>query len=290
VIIREALASGRMILEEYEIEDASLEAEVLLREVLQKTRVELFLELDSELSPQEYTAFRRSIRRRCMDEPTAYILGRREFYGRDFLVDDRVLVPRPETEILVERAIELARDYDAPLLADVGTGCGAVAITLALELPGSTVYATDISGDALRVARRNCRKHGVSIKVNLLKGNLLAVLPQAVDIIAANLPYVREADLPRTGPVSAEPRLALDGGVNGLERIRQLCRQAGSKLRPSGHMVLEMGEGQSEAVTMLLRGLFPEAKIEVLPDLSGIDRVVCLSLPKYLYEGGFSIG
>jgi len=279
VIARDALASGRMILEEYEIEDASLEAEILLREVLQKTRVELYLELDSELGQQEYAAFRRLIRRRCIDEPTAYILGRREFYGRDFLVDNRVLVPRPETELLVEKAIELARGYDAPLLADVGTGCGAVAIILALELPESTVYATDVSGDALRVARKNCRKHGVSIRVHLLKGNLLEVLPQHVDIITANLPYIREASLPRTGTVSAEPRLALDGGVDGLEHIRRLCRQAGSKLRPSGHMLLEIGEGQVAAVTMLLRSLFPGAKIEVLPDLSGIDRVVCLSLP-----------
>jgi release factor glutamine methyltransferase len=268
-----------MILEEYEIEDASLEAEVLLREVLQKTRVELFLELDSELSREEYAAFRRSIRRRCVDEPTAYILGRREFYGRNFLVDDRVLVPRPETELLVEKAVEFARDYEAPVLADIGTGCAAVAITLALELPEARVYATDVSGDALRVARKNCRKHGVSIRVNLLKGNLLAVLPQPVDIITANLPYVREADLPLTGPVSAEPRLALDGGVDGLGRIRQLCRQAGGKLRPSGHMLLETGQGQAEAVTMLLRSLFPGARIDVLPDLSGIDRVISLSLP-----------
>jgi len=267
-----------MILEEYEIEDAALEAEVLLRDVLKKTRVELFLELDSELGQQEYAAFRRSIRQRCTDEPTAYILGRREFYGRDFLVDDRVLVPRPETEILVGKAIELARDYEVPLLADVGTGCGAVAITLALELPESQVYATDISGDVLRVARRNCRKHAVSIRVHLLKGNLLEVLSKPVDIITANLPYIRTVDLPRIGTVSAEPRLALDGGIDGLERIRQLCRQAGSKLRPSGHMLLEIGEGQEEAVTMLLRSLFSGAKIDVLPDLGGIDRIVCLSL------------
>jgi release factor glutamine methyltransferase len=239
----------------------------------------MFLELDSELSQQEYAAFRRSIRRRCVDEPTAYILGRREFYGRDFLVDDRVLVPRPETELLVEKAIELARQYDAPLLADVGTGCGAVAIVLALELPEATVYATDISSDALRVARKNCRKYDVSIKVKLMKGNMLEVLPQPVDIITANLPYVRQADIPRTGTVSAEPRLALDGGVDGLERIRQVCRQAGSKLRPSGHLLLEIGSDQAENVTMLLRSLFPGARMDVLPDLSGIDRVICLSLP-----------
>ena len=279
MIVRQALASGRMILEEYEIEEAALEAEVLLRDVLKKTRVEMFLELDSELSQQEYAAFRRSIRRRCVDEPTAYILGRREFYGRDFLVDNRVLVPRPETELLVEKAIELAHRYDAPLLADVGTGCGAVAIVLALELPEATVYATDISGDALRVARKNCRKHDASIRVKLLKGNMLEVLPQPVDIITANLPYVRQADIPRTGTVSVEPRLALDGGVDGLERIRQVCRQAGSKLRPSGHLLLEIGPDQTENVTMLLRSLFPGATMDVLPDLSGVDRVICLSLP-----------
>jgi release factor glutamine methyltransferase len=278
VIVRQALANGRRMLEEYEIEDAPLEAEIMLRDVLKKTRAELHLELDCELSPHQYAAFRQLIRRRCRDEPTAYILGRREFYGRDFLVDNRVLVPRPETELLVEKAIELARGYEAPLLADVGTGCGAVAIVLALELPESIVYATDVSADALTVARKNCQRHGVELRVRLLKGNLLEVLPEAVDIITANLPYVREADLPRYGPVSAEPRLALAGGVDGLEQIRQLCRQAGNKLRPHGHLILEVGQGQAEAVTILLRGLFPDAQIGVIPDLSGIERVISVSL------------
>jgi len=279
VIIRQALVNGRRMLEEYEIEDAPLEAEILLRDVLKKTRAELHLEFDSELSPHQYAAFRQLIRRRCRDEPTAYILGRREFYGRDFLVDNRVLVPRPETELLVEKAIEFARDYEAPLLADVGTGCGAVAIVLALELSESTVYATDVSADALTVARKNCRKHGVELSVRLLKGSLLDVLPEPVDIITANLPYVRKADLPQTGPVSTEPRLAIDGGFDGLEQIRQLCRQAGNKLNPHGHLLLEVGQGQAEAVTILLRGLFPMAQIQMVPDLSGIDRVISLSLP-----------
>jgi len=278
VIVRQALTNGRRMLEEYEIEDAPLEAEIMLRDVLKKTRAELHLELDCELSPHQYAAFRQLIRRRCRDEPTAYILGRREFYGRDFLVDNRVLVPRPETELLVEKAIELARGYEAPLLADVGTGCGAVAIVLALELPESIVYATDVSADALTVARKNCQKHEVELRVRLLKGNLLEVLPETVDIITANLPYVREADLPSSGPVSAEPRLALAGGVDGLQQIRQLCRQAGSKLRPRGHLILEVGQGQAEAVTILLRGLFPGAQIGTMPDLSGIERVISVSL------------
>jgi len=266
------------MLEEYEIEDAPLEAEILLREVLEKTRVELYLDLDSELSPQQYNAYRVLVRRRCHDEPTAYILGRREFYGRDFLVDNRVLVPRPETELLVEKAIEFARDYEAPLLADVGTGCGAIAIVLALEIPESTVYATDVSADALIVARKNCDKHDAGRRVRLLKGDLLDVLPEPVDIITANLPYVREADLPRTGTVSAEPRLALDGGVEGLGQVRQLCHQAGKKLRPLGHLLLEVGQGQAGAVAILLRGLFPGARLEIIPDLSGIERLVSLSL------------
>jgi len=105
------------------------------------------------------------------------------------------------------------------------------------------------------------------------------VLPEPVDIITANLPYVRKADLPQTGPVSTEPRLAIDGGFDGLEQIRQLCRQAGNKLNPHGHLLLEVGQGQAEAVTILLRGLFPMAQIQMVPDLSGIDRVISLSLP-----------
>ncbi len=277
--VRQALATARKALTGSEIEDASLEAEVLMRHLLARDRAQIFLEPDRELTPEQDSAFRRLVARRLNDEPTAYIIGHREFYGLDFLVDPSVLVPRSETELLVERTLALARDCETMTIAEVGTGCGAIAVSLALGLPRAVIYAIDISPTALDVARTNCRRHGVTGRVRLIAGDMLDNLPQPVDTIVANLPYVREVDLPRTGLHGSEPRLALDGGVDGLDSIRRLCHQLDGKLRPGGHLLLEIGQGQAEAVTALLHGLFPSGQTEVAPDLSGVDRAVCLALP-----------
>ncbi|HUV43997.1 MAG TPA: peptide chain release factor N(5)-glutamine methyltransferase [Dehalococcoidales bacterium] len=277
--VKEVLDDARKVLTDSNIEDAPLEAEVLLRDTLKKDRVGLYLALDDELSTEQQNAFRDRLARRLDDEPTAYIIGHREFYGRDFLVDASVLVPRPETELLVEKALEIVRKRRLSVIAEVGTGCGAVAISLALELPHVRVYATDISASALEVARVNSRKHGVSDRVHLLNCDLLGALPEPVEMVVANLPYVRETDLPRSGPVSREPRLALDGGTDGLDKIRRLCSQAKAVPGSGGHLLLEVGEGQAGAVSVFLHGLFPPALVEVTPDLSGIDRVVSMMLP-----------
>ena len=277
--VKEVLDDARKVLTDSNIEDAPLEAEVLLRDTLKKDRVGLYLALDDELSTEQQNAFRDRLARRLDDEPTAYIIGHREFYGRDFLVDASVLVPRPETELLVEKALEIVRKHRLSVIAEVGTGCGAVAISLALELPHARVYATDISASALEVARANSRKHGVSDRVHLLNCDLLGALPEPVEMVVANLPYVRESDLPRSGPVSREPRLALDGGTDGLDKIRRLCSQAKAVPGSGGYLLLEVGEGQARAVSAFLHGLFPPAFIEVTPDLSGIDRVVSMMLP-----------
>ena len=277
--VKEVLDDARKVLTDSNIEDAPLEAEVLLRDTLKKDRVGLYLALDDELSTEQQNAFRDRLARRLDDEPTAYIIGHREFYGRDFLVDASVLVPRPETELLVEKALEIVRKHRLSVIAEIGTGCGAVAISLALELPHVRVYATDISASALEVARANSRKHGVSDRVRLLSGDLLGALPEPVEMVVANLPYVRESDLPRSGPVSREPRLALDGGTDGLDKIRRLCSQAKAVPGSGGYLLLEVGEGQARAVSAFLHGLFPPAFIEVTPDLSGIDRVVSMMLP-----------
>jgi release factor glutamine methyltransferase len=175
----------------------------------------------------------------------------------------------------VEKAISLAQNHRLLTIAEIGTGSGAIAITLALELPGARIYATDISASALKVALINCQKHGVIDRVYLLHGNMLDPVPEPVDLIIANLPYVKESEL--TG-MRFEPLLALDGGRDGVKRIRQLCRQVGGKLRPGGFLLLEIGQGQRKVVTTLLNALFPSGKIKVMPDLSGIDRVVSLSL------------
>lgn len=270
------LRQGRETLTVNSIEDASLEAEVLLRHALSFDRVQLFLQPDRELSAEENENFRQSIRRRLNNEPTAYITGHREFYGRDFYVDSNVLIPRPETELLVETALGLAVNRPIHTMADIGTGSGAIAISLALSLPQTRIYATDISPAALGVAETNCRKHGVTNLVCLLQGDLLAPLPEPVDIIVANLPYVREEELPRVNTWHFEPPTALNGGGDGLEMIRRLGAQVDSKLRPGGALLLEIGLGQGEAMKAFFHQLFPSAEIKLIPDGNGIDRVVSL--------------
>lgn len=275
---KQVLARARSVLNNASIEDAPFEAELLLRDTLKIDRVQLYLDFDRELSPEQQENYWQRIERRLGHEPAAYIVGHREFYGLDFLVDSSVLIPRPESELLVDRALALAKNRVVTTIAEVGTGCGAIAISLALNLPHTTVYATDISPPALRVARRNCRRHGVENRVFLLHGDMLDPLPGPVDLIVANLPYVRQSELTGTGPLSREPRLALDGGPDGLEKIRRLCYQAGSKLNPGGGLLLEIGQGQAEAITAYLHNVFPSAEIELVPDLSGIERVVSLTL------------
>lgn len=273
--LKQALVQAREELAAAGIEDVSLEAELLLRHALEISRVQLYQCLDSELGRRQEEAFRRLVERRRKGEPSAYITGHREFYGLDFSVNPGVLIPRPESELLVEMAIGRAQTGNIATIADIGTGCGAIAIALAANLPGAIIYATDISAEALEVARANCRRHRVTDRVRFSAGDLLNPLPAPVDMIIANLPYVRESDLP---PGGFEPPLALDGGPDGLRQLSRLCRQAGGRLRPGGCMLLEVGQGQAGAVASLLRGLFPQAKIGVSPDLGGIERVVELCL------------
>jgi len=274
--VKQALGRAREMLASGNIEDAPLESELLLRHTMKLSRVELYLELNRALTPQEEKAFRQVVGRRLSGEPTAYITRHREFYGLDFYVDSAVLIPRPESELLVEKALSLAQNGTISTIAEIGTGCGAIAISLARGLPQTTIYATDISLPALKVARVNCQRHGVAGRIHLLHGDMLDPLPAAVDLIVANLPYVRESELPL--PPHFEPVLALDGGTDGTDRIRRLCLKLEGKLRPGGWLLLEVGEGQSQAVTSLLHHLFPGAKIEVTPDLSGIDRMLSLTL------------
>ena len=277
--IKQALTRARETLLTNRIEDASLESEVLLRHALRLSRVQLYTELEREPGTAEEQDFWRLIERRLDREPTAYITGHREFYGLDFYVNPTVLIPRPESELLVERALAWAKNRAVSAIADVGTGCGAIAISLALNLPQTQIYATDISTAALRVAHLNCRKHGVTDRVSLLAGDMLNLLPEPVDLIVANLPYVRKSELPQVNTLDFEPVLALNGGADGLEKIHRLGTQLNGKLHPGGCLLLEIGQGQRGAVTTFLTNLFPLARIEITPDLSGIDRVVSLILP-----------
>ena len=276
--LQQALSHARKVLANHNIEDAPLEGELLLRHTLEINRVQLYLDINCELNPQQETTFWHLVERRLNGEPSAYITGHREFFGLDFYVNNHVLIPRPETELLVEKALNLAQSRHISTLAEVGTGCGAIAVSLALNLPPSTIYAIDISPTALKVAATNCQKHRVTDSIYLLHGDMLDPLPKPVDLIIANLPYIKNTDLHRVDSADYEPLLALDGGGDGLEKIRRLCHQLSSKLRPGGCLLLEIGQGQQKAVTTLLKSLFPLAKIEVTPDWSGIDRMVSLTL------------
>lgn len=278
--IRQAMSQAREILAANKIDEAPFESELLIRHTLKLERPQLFLELDQELSPKQEETFWQLVKRRLSSEPTAYIIGHREFYGIDFSVNTAVLIPRPESELLVEKALELGGNYPTPVIADIGTGCGAIAVSLAMKLPEAKIYATDISAPALDIARFNCQKHGVADRVSILIGDMLDALPESVDMIVANLPYVSEVDLPHVGTLDFEPALALNGGPDGLEKIRRLIQQVSEKLKPGGSLLLEIGIGQKGAVTGLLHDQFPTVDIEVLADFNGIDRVVSLTLPK----------
>ncbi|MBN2098308.1 MAG: peptide chain release factor N(5)-glutamine methyltransferase, partial [Dehalococcoidia bacterium] len=220
------------------------------------------------------------VERRLRREPAAYILGRHEFYGIELYVDPRVLIPRPETELLVEAALafverRFGKEWPCSV-ADVGTGSGAIGIALALHLPQAFIYATDVSPGATEVARLNCRRHGVEGRVELLLGDLLEPLSQPVDVIVANLPYVKDADILQLMPEirDFEPVEALAGGADGLDRVRRLLARAQDHLLPQGAVMLEIGLGQAEAVASLAGRLIPKGKVDLIKDFAGIERVL----------------
>lgn len=265
------------------IEDALMEGELLLRQTLKMERSEFYSGLSGELTTSELNRLKEFLTQRLTHKPSAYIRRVKEFYGLDFYVDERVLIPRPETELLVEKALEMvhsrltlrqAQGGEGLLIADIGTGSGAIAVALAVNLPRSRIFATDISGETLEVAEINCRRHGVADRVQLLSGDLLTPLPQPVDIIIANLPYIPDAELDNLAPEvnRYEPRLALSGGPDGLEYIRRLIDQGPAKLKSDGVLLLEVGMGQAEVVAGMVHRYFPH--VTVSSDLAGIPRVV----------------
>ena len=279
--LREALHRAAAALAAAGSDEAALEAELLLAHALGTDRTHLYQRLSDDLPPDAAAAFEALLRRRLAHEPTAYIVGHREFFGLEFEVAPAAIIPRPETETLVELVLAFVseRGLAAPRIADVGVGCGAIAVSLAVSLPRAEILAVDVSPDALALARRNAERHGVAGRIDFREGDLLAPLQgssRRVDVIAANLPYVRSADFEASPPEirGHEPRLGLDGGRDGLRLIDRLLRDAPAYLKPGGALFAEIGEEQGEAALSLARPCFPQAQIEVKPDLSGLDRVL----------------
>jgi release factor glutamine methyltransferase len=264
--------------------EAEIEAEVLLRHAIDPgagvTKAYLYARYEDEADSGVLQRFETLLTRRLDHEPTAYITGRREFYGLDLRVTTDVLIPRPETEHLVEAAIKLARaEPGRPRLriADIGTGSGAIAIALARALPHAEIYATDVSEAALTVAAGNAGRHGVGRRIALRSGRLLTPLHDYVDLIVANLPYVTTEDWSRLEPElrEHEPRLALDGGDDGLDLVRDLLLQAPRYLRRGGHVVLEIGDGQVEPLAAFIHDSLPWRTLwSAETDFAGIARVL----------------
>lgn len=239
----------------------------------------LYVNSDRLLADNEAFAYSQLITRRANHEPTAYITGHKEFFGLDFQVNPFTLIPRPDTELLVEKAIALAGIYPRPcLIADIGTGCGAIAISLATHVNGAKIYATDISVAALDVARNNCRRHNLEDRITLLQGDMLEPLCAPVYIIVANLPYIRESELPGIMPEISqfEPHIALSGGRNGLQLIHKLLVQVKSRLLAGGAILLEIGYDQGSAVASIANRYLPASKVSIEKDLSGIERVATI--------------
>jgi len=278
VTVREALRLANLVLREAQVETPRLDAEVLLAHHLGITRSHLLARLGFALEPEMEDGYQALVERRSLHEPVAYIIGYKEFYGLKIQVDRRVPIPRPETEILVEVALASAKQGKSPVV-EVGTGSGAVAVALAVNLPQVEVYATDLSPPALEVAGENCRRHKVLERIFLLEGDLLEPLSEPVVLVVANLPYLSRQELEGTPPEVAkyEPRRAFDGGLNGLDHYRRLFAQAPSHLLPGANICLEVGANQAQAINRIARERFPQAKVAVIKDLAGLDRVLFIT-------------
>jgi release factor glutamine methyltransferase len=251
-----------------------VEAEILLKHVLGTSRSTLLTHPERPLTTVELDGYRALVDERALGYPLPYLTGEAAFYGLDIEVTPEVMIPRPETEVLVELA--LARRPASVI--DVGTGSGCIAVALVTHLPEVTVYAIDISRPALAVAQRNAERHGVEDQIQFMVGDLLDRRPAPVDLIVSNPPYVSAdewASLP-SAIRHHEPRLALDGGADGLEVIRRLLSQSEGLLEPGDALLVEIGVDQGDAVRGIARTRFPEhsTTIRTHPDLAGRDRVL----------------
>ncbi len=257
---------------------ARLEAELLLAHTLGISRAYLLACLGEPIETEKSAHFAAQVARRAQGEPLAYILGQKEFFGLEFVVDRRVLIPRAETELVVERGLEILehRRWFEPTVIDVGTGSGAIVIALASRVSRLRFIATDISRDAIEVAKLNAGRLGTAERIDFCEGDLLEPIRGPVHLLVANLPYIpiaRESKLPREIREN-EPRVALFGGFDGLSVIRRMLGQARERLARGGHLLFEMDEEQGEDALALARDKFPRANVTLHRDLEGLDRFV----------------
>lgn len=289
--IRQALSEARQKLDAARVDAPANTARVLLAQAMGQSKAWLIAHAEDTPGAEAIATFQTMLARVMAHEPFFYVLGHREFYGLDLLVDPRVLIPRPETEMLVDLALEQMKTEDerrkteitsppspVPRLMDVGTGSGAVPIAIAKRAPQVQLIATDISADALDVARENARRHGVADRITFAQANLLDGAPEGAEIITANLPYVSPEEIDILPPEIAahEPRVALDGTGDGLGLIRKLLTQIAARPAITAAF-LEFGASQGRDVLAAARQLAPAFHAEIKKDLAGLDRVLILN-------------
>lgn len=258
----------------------SLDAQVLLAHTLGVPRAWILAHPQEELAGAQEQALQQSLARLEAGEPLPYVLGHWEFYGLDFLLTPQVLIPRPETELLVEQALDwLGAHPGRRHAADVGTGSGCIGVSLAVGCPDLQVVACDLALPALHVARANASRHAVSRRMAFFQADLLPAGPGSFDLICANLPYIPTHTLQNLKVAQAEPRLALHGGAGGLDQINRLLGDLARLLRPGGLALLEIEASQGPEATALAQSHLPEAMVRILQDLAGHDRLLVVALP-----------
>jgi len=278
--IHSAITEAEALLASAGIEGPRLAAEALMGHKLGVDRAGLYVRMREPLDDGKRAAFDALVKRRASREPLQYITGEAEFLGHAFSVTSDVLIPRPETELLVTRGAGVLSGTGGGLAADIGTGSGCIAVSLALLVPGAKVYAVDSSKPALALAAKNADAHGVEGRVKLLFGDLLSPLSGegftgGLDLIVSNPPYIPSGDIPGLQPeVLFEPMSALDGGPDGLDAIKRLITDAPNYLRPGGTLLMEIGLGQAEAVRRLIAKESGLSLLEFIKDFQGIERVL----------------
>lgn len=277
--LRACLESADEIFRDNGIRNSRLEVEVLFCAALRIKRLNLYID-EINLGDDRFNIINEWIKRRLAGEPLAYIVGSAVFYGLEFKVDKGVLIPRAETELLVEKVLNIIKDSELskPVIADIGTGCGNIAISLTKWLSSCKMIATDISGLALKVAGENAKRYGFEGRITFLKGDLFKPLEgfkEQIDIIVSNPPYVSTCELNKLQrEVREEPLLALAGGRNGLLFYRKIIKEAHLFLKPLGFLVLELGKGRLKGVNEMLSSAGQYKKTGILKDYSGIDRII----------------
>lgn len=275
--LKQVLDLGIKILKRVKLSSAVIDAEVLLSYVINKSKEYLYTYPEEKISIKQLTRYKKLLKKRASGIPLAYLTKSKEFYGLNFYVDKRVLIPRPETEIMIDEILKHIKRTIVISILDIGTGSGCIAVTLAKKLSLAKIYAVDISKSALAVARKNASRHQVAKKNKFIQGNLMEPFERLkikFDIICANLPYLSTK---KAKQLIAEPLKALDGGQTGLNLINQFLKQAPSYLQPKGKIYLEINPEQKGAVKKTIKKYFPKKRVLIKKDLANLDRLIVIN-------------